>query len=308
LPQVLPARASARVLLYAIVAGASAGVIVGFAGGAYVAGGMAQDAQRSAQVARVAIETAQTQPLTALPANGGAQAAPAPALGPARGDRLQAQRASLGPAAKPYVLDSKRELDCLTEAVYYEARGETSDGQAAVAQVVLNRVRHPSFPKTVCAVVYQGCQFSFACNGATRARQEVRAWNRARQVAEEALSGGVFAAVGEATHFHVTSVRPAWGNLMRVAQIGTHVFYRFNGRAATARMAKAAAVDAPPVELAATDAVPVEAAVPQIVSAVLETTDPVAKVEITAPGTTAAPAVTAEPAKTATPAKPTPAT
>ncbi|WP_374472647.1 cell wall hydrolase [Phenylobacterium sp.] len=133
--------------------------------------------------------------------------------------------------------DASRELDCLTQAVYFEARGETPRGQAAVAQVVLNRVKHPAFPKTVCGVVFQGsnrrtgCQFSFACDGSMRSRKERSAWERARKVAARALSGRVLGDVGSATHFHTTAVSPAWGPQMRrVAQVGMHVFYRFNPR------------------------------------------------------------------------------
>ena len=154
-------------------------------------------------------------------------------------------RASFGgafnPAAAPFrltnALESSRELECLSEAVYYEARGETPSGQAAVAQVVLNRVRHPSFPKSICGVVFQGaynhvgCQFSFACDGSMRRTRETGAWNRAQKVAARALSGSVMTEVGAATHFHTTGVAPGWGpRLMRVAQVGMHVFYRFGGR------------------------------------------------------------------------------
>ena len=106
-----------------------------------------------------------------------------------------------------------------------------------MAQVVLNRVRHPAFPKSVCGVVYQGaarrtgCQFSFTCSGVMRGRVNQAAWNRARDVASKALSGGVYAAVGNATHFHTTGVSPAWrGSLVRVSQVGSHLFYRFGGR------------------------------------------------------------------------------
>ena len=100
-----------------------------------------------------------------------------------------------------------------------------------MAQVVLNRVRHPSFPKSVCAVVYQGCQFSFACDGSTRRGREAGAWNRAQRIATKALSGAVVANVGNATHFHTVNVSPNWGpSLMRVGQVGLHIFYRFSGR------------------------------------------------------------------------------
>lgn len=134
-------------------------------------------------------------------------------------------------------LDTARELDCLTQAVYFEARGESPRGQAAVAQVVLNRVANPSFPKTVCGVVFQGaashgCQFSFACDGSMGRGRDVDAWDRARRVAERALSGVSAADIGSATHFHTIDVQPAWGpQMLRVAQVGLHVFYRFNPHA-----------------------------------------------------------------------------
>jgi len=143
--------------------------------------------------------------------------------------------------ARPFrlngALESSRDLDCLTTAVYYEARGEGQAGMQAVAQVVLNRARHGAFPQTVCGVVYQGagrrtgCQFSFVCNGSMRGRREGGAWERARRVAANALSGHVYAAVGNATHFHTTAVNPRWsGSLVRVTQVGSHIFYRFGGR------------------------------------------------------------------------------
>jgi len=150
--------------------------------------------------------------------------------------------APANPQARPFhmsgALDSARDLDCLADAVYYEARGETPAGQAAVAQVVLNRVRHPAFPKSVCGVVFQGaqggsgCQFSFACDGSMDRGREPTAWRRSREVAAHALSGFVMPGVGNATHFHVAGIDPGWGpRLLRVAQIGMHVFYRFGGYA-----------------------------------------------------------------------------
>ena len=99
-------------------------------------------------------------------------------------------------------------------------------------------MKNPAFPKTVCAVVFQGsarntgCQFSFACDGSMRRGREVAAWSRARHVAARALSGVVLAEVGKATHFHTTGVSPVWGpRMLRVSQVGLHVFYRFNPRA-----------------------------------------------------------------------------
>jgi spore germination cell wall hydrolase CwlJ-like protein len=143
--------------------------------------------------------------------------------------------------ARGSALDSARELDCLTQAVYFEARGETPHGQAAVAQVVMNRVANPSFPKSVCGVVFQGaathgCQFSFACDGSMRRGREVAAWDRARRIAERALSGVRLADIGKATHFHTTDCQPDWGpQMLRVAQVGLHVFYRFNPHAPASR-------------------------------------------------------------------------
>ncbi len=143
-------------------------------------------------------------------------------------------------AAQPFhlrgVLDQSRDLECLTQAVYYEARGEPRSGQAAVAQVILNRVRHPAFPKSVCGVVFQGaqiggCQFSFACDGQPHHPLENAAWRRAESVAAKALDGQVMAEVGDATHFHVASSGSNFSaGLLKVAQIGAHVFYRFGGR------------------------------------------------------------------------------
>ena len=140
-------------------------------------------------------------------------------------------------AAMKFKSANRSDSDCLTQAVYYEARGEGQDGMRAVAQVILNRVRHPLYPKTICGVVYQGaylrtsCQFSFVCNGAMAAPVEAWAWRRARDVANAALGGYVMAAVGSATHFHTLSVDPVWsGNMVRIATIGSHIFYQFRGR------------------------------------------------------------------------------
>ncbi len=159
-----------------------------------------------------------------------------------RADLRRANLTEITSAARPFrlenALDASRDLECLTQAAYYEARGEGTDGMRAVAQVVLNRARHASFPSTVCSVVFQGsgrrvgCQFSFTCDGSMRAPVNRAAWNRARDVASAALSGAVFAGVGNATFFHTTGVSPSWRNsFMRVTQVGSHVFYRFGGRA-----------------------------------------------------------------------------
>jgi len=148
-------------------------------------------------------------------------------------------------------LESSRELECLADAVYYEARGETPSGQAAVNQVVMNRVRHPAFPKSICGVVFQGavnrtgCQFSFACDGSMRRARDVGAWARARKIASRTLAGAMPSEVGSATHFHTINVSPGWGpRLLRVAQVGMHIFYRFGrGGASTYAPARLPSVD-----------------------------------------------------------------
>ena len=148
-------------------------------------------------------------------------------------------------AAEPFhlrgALDQSRDLECLSQAVYYEARGESKAGQQAVAQVILNRVRHPAFPKSICGVVFQGartggCQFSFACDGQTHHPMENAAWIRAEKVASDALDGQVMTEVGDATHFHVAGAGSGWNRLLKVAQIGAHVFYRFAGHAGSSAM------------------------------------------------------------------------
>ena len=131
----------------------------------------------------------------------------------------------------------QRSLQCLAEAIYYEARSESEDGQRAVAQVVLNRVRHPAYPASVCGVVYQGplragggCQFTFTCDGSQRLPPSGPGWARALRIASEALSGAVYAPVGYATHYHTHQVLPVWAyRLAKVAVIGSHNFYRMGG-------------------------------------------------------------------------------
>jgi spore germination cell wall hydrolase CwlJ-like protein len=145
------------------------------------------------------------------------------------------------PVAAPFRLqaspaDRARAVDCLAQAVYYEAAYEVPEGQAAVAQVVLNRLRHPLYPKTVCAVVFQGsqlstgCQFSFTCDGALARPPVEPLWGRARAVAERALDGHVVRAVGTATHYHADYVVPYWiPSLAKLNKIGAHIFYRWSG-------------------------------------------------------------------------------
>ena len=146
------------------------------------------------------------------------------------------------PAAAPFLFGKAsaetraRALECLTSAIYYEAAQEPTDGQRAVAQVVLNRVRHPAFPNSVCGVVYEGstrstgCQFTFTCDGSMARAPVPSLWNRARNVAEAALNGSVYAPAGHATHYHANYVVPYWASsLVKTAVEGAHIFYRWSG-------------------------------------------------------------------------------
>ena len=145
------------------------------------------------------------------------------------------------PAARPFAFRGNsavrsRALECLASAVYYEAGDQDDNGQRAVAQVVLNRVRHPAFPGSVCDVVYQGstratgCQFTFTCDGSLYRRPDVAGWNRAWRIAAAALSGSVYAPVGYATHYHANYVVPYWAStLAKNAVVGAHIFYRWAG-------------------------------------------------------------------------------
>lgn len=122
---------------------------------------------------------------------------------------------------------------CLAQAIYFEARSETVEGQVAVAQVVLNRVTNPRYPSTICDVVFQNewrrhrCQFSFACDGRSDNPAEAGAWRQARQVAQLLLTHEVRDQTASATHYHATYVRPYWADrLEATGQVGRHVFYR----------------------------------------------------------------------------------
>ena len=218
-----------RVLMSAALIGSGVGLSLG---AAYLAGGMAQHAADHSRVARIAQAAAEGyagEPVDLTAPVVVASDLFALAVNTDTTDRLKDPKADA--AAR-----RARELECLTQAVYYEARGEGVRGQQAVAQVVMNRVKHPAFPSTICGVVFQGaggrgCQFSFACDGSMRRGREHSAWTRANRIAARALSGAALAEVGSATHFHTTAVSPAWGPQMRqVAQVGMHVFYKFNPR------------------------------------------------------------------------------
>ena len=145
------------------------------------------------------------------------------------------------PAAAPFAFSGnaaarKRALECLASAVYYEAGSQDDDGERAVAQVVLNRVRHPAFPASICSVVYEGstrptgCQFTFTCDGSLYRQPDLACWRRAYTVAQFALGGYVYAPVGYATHYHANYVVPYWApTLSKNAIVGAHIFYRWAG-------------------------------------------------------------------------------
>jgi spore germination cell wall hydrolase CwlJ-like protein len=130
--------------------------------------------------------------------------------------------------------DLAREVECLALNVYFEARGESLAGSYAVAAVTLNRVAHPNFPDSICRVVLQGiqygrhrCQFSWACDRYSDRPRDREAWGRAQQVAYESLFFDQPDPTDGALYFHATRVRPAWSRTMvRVAQIGRHIYYR----------------------------------------------------------------------------------
>ena len=158
--------------------------------------------------------------------------------GPAQAQTTIAERSPLAGGQPNYAAlvdpkDNAREMRCLAEAIYFESRSEPEAGQAAVAQVVLNRVRSGIYPTTVCGVVYQdrnrpfACQFSFACEGKSLRIEEPGPWAVATRIAQEVVSGQNYnPAVAEAVNYHANYVSPFWvGYLRRVDRIGAHIFY-----------------------------------------------------------------------------------
>lgn len=157
-------------------------------------------------------------------------------------------RSSPGPmiATTAAVRVDAKELSCLATAVYFEARGESLEGQKAVAEVVIRRSQDRSgyFPTTLCGVIAEGatgrgraCQFSFMCDGSSRQARDRDAWETAMQVARYELSeqGRQEDVTRGATHFHTTAVRPGWRKrLQRTVEIGDHIFYRYPGASTTA--------------------------------------------------------------------------
>jgi len=141
----------------------------------------------------------------------------------------------------PVVEDHTRAIDCLTLAIAYEAGFESPEGQQAVAEVVLNRARHPAFPKSVCGVVFAGstlktgCQFTFTCDGSMRRSLPEKILARSRAIAEQVFDGRLPPLVGDALNYHADYVSPYWApSLERVTKIGAHIFYRRRGATAAA--------------------------------------------------------------------------
>jgi spore germination cell wall hydrolase CwlJ-like protein len=149
---------------------------------------------------------------------------------------VEPARAFVVPGNEAMAFSRQSAVNCLTAAVYYEAASESDVGQRAVAQVVLNRVRHPAYPKSVCEVVFQGserktgCQFSFTCDGSLARQPSQTGWQKAALVAEAALSGFIEPTVGMATHYHTIWILPYWASsLDKITTVGAHIFYRWKG-------------------------------------------------------------------------------
>jgi spore germination cell wall hydrolase CwlJ-like protein len=147
--------------------------------------------------------------------------------GPAKPDRDASSEPSI----------NQREHNCLSQAIYYEARGENQRGQVAVAEVIMNRVRSRHYPNSICGVVYQGshrvtgCQFTFTCDGSLGHRPRGRAWERAQRVATAVMSGYTRPVTQSATHYHTHEVNPVWSSgLVETTVIGSHIFYRMPNR------------------------------------------------------------------------------
>jgi spore germination cell wall hydrolase CwlJ-like protein len=190
----------------------------------------------------VALSSATPAPLEALPV----AIAAAPVAGMLQSARLDLAVRPENPFERPLDPDRprysemidpdkmEREQRCLAEAVYFEARSEPEEGQAAVAQVVLNRVRSGLYPGSICGVVYQNrhrhlaCQFTFACEGKSLRISDRDSWASAKRVAESVLEGRTYLEdVGSSTHYHADYVRPRWARkLKKMDVIGRHIFYK----------------------------------------------------------------------------------
>lgn len=131
--------------------------------------------------------------------------------------------------------DVDKQHYCLAQAIYHEARGESINGQFAVARVILNRVADTRYPDTICGVVFQNrhwvdaCQFSFACDALPDSQKEEAAWAMSRRIANLARADFLPDTSGAATHYHATHVQPDWSaRLKQTAHVGKHIFYRYH--------------------------------------------------------------------------------
>lgn len=169
----------------------------------------------------------QEAPPTQLLAASSPDASPRPKLRPLPGGYDDGWLATLPRAS------GGPDWQCLAEAVYFEARGETLKGQFAVAEVILNRVESPNYPGSVCGVVRQGtgqvgaCQFSYTCDGRPEVISDAAAWERAGKIARLMLDGNDRPLTDGATHFHTVTAKPVWSHIFdQTARIGAHLFYR----------------------------------------------------------------------------------
>ena len=151
---------------------------------------------------------------------------------------VNAPKVGVGVYSKAYlrslpVVKGGKQWECLTEALYFEARGETVKGQFAVAEVILNRVASPSFPDSICRVVNQGtgrkfaCQFTYTCDGRAEIIHEPKAYDMVGKVAKMMIDGMPRTLTKGATFYHTKAVRPRWSRVFqRTATIGFHHFYK----------------------------------------------------------------------------------
>ncbi len=223
---------AARAVLLCLLAALIAVGAYQYRGGRHIdpaaQGPRAGDMQRAAIMPQTSLPT--VEPLEFLPM------APEDAMAT---NALRAKETDPGPAARPFFIQPENRdaaTECLTSAVYYEAASDGPDGERAVAQVVINRARHPVFPASICGVVYQGaerptgCQFTFTCDGALARKPNEAGWAAAKRIAKAALEGYVYAPVGLATHYHTNKVVPYWASSLDFANlIKTQLFYRWKG-------------------------------------------------------------------------------
>ena len=155
---------------------------------------------------------------------------PAPDLAAALSARAQTEGLTMDWLVAQPAPTGDADWQCLTEALYFESRGESLEGQIAVAEVILNRVDSPLYPRSVCGVVKQrgggGCQFSYVCDGKKRMREKGAA-DLSGRIARAMLDGAPRLLTEGATHFHTRHVRPGWSKrFAHTASIGAHIFYR----------------------------------------------------------------------------------